>query len=83
MSQIIPDGPDIHFNEEIKGDNKDFDLFDALVNYFVDTNGEKSLPEAKIHLTVPSDTGGIEKFSGACLDFGAQRSIVGKSQAEA
>lgn len=41
------------------------------------------LAEPTVNLTSPSDPEGIEKFNAACLDIGAQVSIVAMSQVEA
>lgn len=59
----------------------DFDLFDALVNYFTPMQDDsKSTDVVEVNLA-PSRN--FEGFQGACMDIGATKSVVGKAQAKA
>eukprot|EP00171_Calliarthron_tuberculosum_P002180 IDg2180t1 len=73
------DDAHVHVAESAEDEDPDFDLFDALVNYVVDDGDNEGIEDTVIHLTSP----GHQVFNGACLDTGAQRSVVGKAQAEA
>eukprot|EP00171_Calliarthron_tuberculosum_P003182 IDg3182t1 len=75
------DPPHVHITEPENDEDPDFDLFDALVSYVEGLPAEKRATESHIYLSNGSNQ--HERFNGACLDTGAQRSVVGKAQAEA
>ena len=63
--------------------SRDFDLFESLMNH-CETSSEPDHVEILLASTNrQSCTALTEPFNGACLDTGAQRSVVGKPQAEA
>lgn len=73
-------GEAIHVNEAHDEEDTDFNLFDALINFFAVS---KTREEVTINFTTPLSSFGTQKFQGAFLDTGALRSVVGKGQTEA
>eukprot|EP00171_Calliarthron_tuberculosum_P006561 IDg6561t1 len=67
----------VHVTEATEGEDYEFKLFDALVNYVVDMEYHYGNKDAVFHHTWI----GHQAFNGAYLENGAQRSVVGKAQA--
>ncbi len=75
--------------EQVEPDITDVDLFEALISYAnVSRSSKSSEPEGSINggrqpFDVYVIVEGEEPFNGACFDTGAQRSVVGRKQADA